>query len=138
MTRRSSGIAATGTHPLPSPASPPPLAPLPSPPAAATSDGEGWSTDASTRLGGWSTDTSARLGSLASRKSAPPRVRAHTIVGSLSKAAGALRDEGAPTLTVARQESAGPTPREDRPLRRRAEVRAASTNRNLLLSRLKR
>ena len=101
----------------PSPASPPPLAPLPSPPAAATSDGEGWSTDASTRLGGWSTDTSARLGSLASRKSAPPRVRAHTIVGSLSKAAGALRDEGAPTLTVARQESAGPTPREDRPLR---------------------
>lgn len=76
----------------PSPASPPPATPLPSPPTSATfphsSDAEGWSTDASTRLGGWSTDTSTRIGSLASRKSiqSGSRVRAHTIVGSISKA----------------------------------------------------
>lgn len=79
----------------PSPASPPPLTPLPSPPTSATfphsSDAEGWSTDASTRLGGWSTDTSTRIGSLASRKSVTSgaRVRAHTIVGSISKAPAA-------------------------------------------------
>jgi hypothetical protein len=84
----------------PSPASPPPVTPLPSPPTSATfphsSDAEGWSTDASTRLGGWSTDTSTRIGSLASRKSAMSgsRVRAHTIVGSISKPPGASIHSG--------------------------------------------
>lgn len=85
----------------PSPASPPPRSPLPSPPISTTSfplssdaEPEGWSTDASTRLGhgGWSTDASAstRVGSvsagvmrkaslLGGRESGRERIRANTI-----------------------------------------------------------
>ncbi|GJE93401.1 hypothetical protein PsYK624_095600 [Phanerochaete sordida] len=83
-----------------SPASPPPVTPLPSPPTSATfphsSDAEGWSTDASTRLGGWSTDTSTRIGSLASRKSmqSTSRARAHTIVGSISSKPSSVVSSG--------------------------------------------
>ncbi|KAI0089555.1 hypothetical protein BDY19DRAFT_109991 [Irpex rosettiformis] len=91
--RMTNSVAAT-------PASPPPLSPLPSPPVimasfpgsgtGALSSGEeveveaGWSTDASTRLGhgGWSTDASTRVGSLGGsygKKGGEGRVRANTI-----------------------------------------------------------